>query len=146
MRKVLISLMMVALVAGFVCASDFETSRVNADFTTASQASNLVSTAVQTSGYVQEIVLVPSGTSTSKVEIYLSYEGGNAKQYVYTNYAVTAETTVRPRVDATDNAGGALSSDEPTRYLAVGGVLTVDVTNINKTAGTDLTILIKTEK
>jgi len=146
MRKVLISLVMVALIAGAVLGGDIAVKREYADFSTATLASNKVSTAVKTSGYVQEIVLVPTGISTQKVEIYISHEGGNMKQYVYTNYTLSAETTVRPRVDATDNAGGDLTGDDPTRYLINGGVLTVDVTNVNKTASSGLAVLIKTEK
>ena len=145
MRTVLITLAIVALVAGLSFA-EFEGKRVYADFSTASLASNKVSTAVLTSGEIKEITLIPSGTYTSKVEIYITPTGASTPIYVYTNYTLTAETTVRPRVDTTDNAGTALTGDDPVPYIIKQGTLTVDVTNVNKTASTDLTVLITTEK
>lgn len=147
MRKVLITIFTIALVAGLSMAADLPAPQiVKADFTTATQASNQVSTVVNQKGYIQEINYIPSGTFTSKVVITFTPTGASTPQYVYTNYTATAQITVRPRVDTTDNAGVALTDDSPTRYLASGGVLNVMVTNVTQTAGTSAIVLIKTEK
>ena len=145
MRKVLISMCVVALAAGIVFGGDIAVSRYEADFTSASQASNQVSTAIAISGYLQQIDIVPSGTFTANVAVtYTPLEGSAVN--IYTNTALTAQTILRPAVDKTGVDGTALSSDDPTRWLINGGTLTITATNVNKTAATKLIAVVKTEK
>ena len=144
MRKVLISIFGLALAAGF-CFGDIEVQRVKADFTTAAQASNEVSTVVNVSGVLQQIDIIPSGTFTGAVAItYTPLEGSAVN--IYTNTGLMAQKLLHPAVDKTDVNGAALTSDEPTRYLVNGGTITATVSNVNKTAGTSLVVMIGTEK
>jgi hypothetical protein len=144
MRKALITVFAIALLAGFAFG-DIATTRVKADFTTATQASNLVSTVADTAGYLQQIDIIPSGTYTSSVTITYTPVEGTAVN-IYTNTAVTGQIILYPAVDKTGVDGAALTSDDPTRYLIDGGLLTVNVTNVNKAAGTSAVVIIKTEK
>jgi len=144
MRKLLITFI-TALVAGGVFAGDIAVSRYEADFTTATQASNQVSTAIAISGYLQQIDIVPSGTFTSSVTItYTPLEGSAVN--IYTNALLTAQTIIRPAVDRTGVNGADLTGDDPTRYLIDGGTLTITSTNVNQAAGTKLRAIVKTEK
>jgi hypothetical protein len=144
MRKSLIALFAVTLLVGFAFG-EIEVQRYKADFTTATQASNQVSTVVNAKGFLQQIDIIPSGTYTASVTItYTPLEGSAIN--IYTNTALTAQTVLRPAVDKTDVTGAALTSDDPTRYLVQGGTLTVTSTNVNKAAGTSLVVMIGTEK
>ena len=144
MRKVLISLIGLALLAGFVYG-EIETQRYKADFTTPAQSSNQVSTVMNVSGYLQQIDIIPSETFTAGVTIVYTPLEGTAVN-IYTNTALTAQTILRPAVDKTDVTGAALSSDDPTRYLINGGTITVTSTNVNNTTNTSLVVMIGTEK
>ena len=144
MRKVLTSIFIVTLVAGLAFGG-IGVVKVPNDFTTASQASNQVTTVVEASGYLEQIDIVPTGTFTSNVTITYTPVGGTAVN-IYTNTALTAQVILHPNVDLTDDAGAAQTSDSPTRYVIDGGLLTVTVSNVNNTAATKLDVVVKTEK
>lgn len=144
MKQYVILLALLCWASG-VFAGEIASKRYEADFTTATQASNEVSTAIQVSGYLQQIDIIPSGTFTSSVTItYTPLEGSAVN--IYTNAALTAQTILRPAVDRTTVDGSALTGDEPTRYLIDGGTLTISSTNVNQTAGTKLRAVVKVEK
>jgi len=118
---------------------------VPVDFTTATQASNEVSTVADAVGYLQQIDIVPSGIFTGNVAITYTPLGGSAVN-IYTNISLLTQTILYPAVDRTDINGAALTSDPPTRYLIDKGTVTVTVSNVNKAAATSVDVIIKTEK
>jgi hypothetical protein len=144
MRKTMATLMMIAS-ASIIYAGDIATSRVEADFTTAAQASNQLSTAIAISGYLQQIELIPSGTYTASVTVAYTPLEGTAVN-IYTNAILTSQKILYPAVDRTGVNGADLTDDDPTRYLIDGGTLTITATNVNKTAGTKLRAIFKAEK
>ena len=144
MRKTLTTVFAMALLAGSAFG-DIDTVVVPVDFTTATQASNEVSTVADAVGYLQQIDIVPSGIFTGNVAITYTPLGGSAVN-IYTNISLLTQVILYPAVDKTDINGAALSSDEPTRYLIDKGTVTVTVSNVNKAAATSVDVIIKTEK
>jgi hypothetical protein len=85
------------------------------------------------SGYVDEIVLeLPTGTAvTGTVAVTASPPIGSAVTLASKTIAATA--LIRPRLDGTDTAGSALTSDPPGRYLSYGDTITATVSSANTT-------------
>ena len=84
------------------------------------------------SGYVDEIVLeAPSGVTSGVVSVVATQPMGNT--VTLASKTVTADTLVRVRVDGTDTAGSALTSDPLARYLSIGDTITATVTAANPT-------------
>jgi hypothetical protein len=85
------------------------------------------------SGYVDEIVLeIPAGTAvTGTVAVTASPPIGSAVTLASKTIAATA--LIRPRLDGTDTAGSALTSDPPGRYLSYGDTITATVSSANTT-------------
>lgn len=145
MRKVLISLFGVALVAG-LAMGEIETKRYKADFTTAALSSNEVSTAYQMKGKLAQIDIVPSGTFTADVAVTYTPLEGTAVN-VYTGLVSSQTILYNPGFDrATVPTGAALTNDDPASLILNGGTLTVTSTNVNNTTNTSLVIVVKTEK
>jgi hypothetical protein len=92
-------------------------------------------------GYVEEItVSVVGGVVTGFCEVaYLPADGVSGAVQLGTN-SVTASKTYRPRVDATDAVGDALTSDPPVRYYLYGDTLRfiVSASPTNKTWRADI--------
>lgn len=144
MRKVLTTILGMVLIAGFAFG-DIGVEKMKADFTTATQASNQVSTIVEASGFLEQIDIVPSGVFTGNVAITYTPLAGSAVN-IYTNIGLMAQTILHPAVDLTDVNGADLTGDAPTRYIIDGGLITVTISNVNKAAATSVDVLIKTEK
>ena len=85
------------------------------------------------SGYLDEIVLeLPTGTAvTGTVSVTATPAVGAA--VTLASKAIAATQLVRPRLDGTDTAGTALSSDPPGRYMSAGDKLTMAVASANTT-------------
>lgn len=87
------------------------------------------------SGYVEAVhVAVSDGASTGSVQVaYAPLIGGTA--VVLATNDVADEAVFRPRVDATDNTGNALTGDDPVRYPLAGETVTLTVSGspTNKT-------------
>lgn len=91
------------------------------------------SASIRLSGYVDEVVLdLPAGTSVSGDVTVVSAPAYGATVTLATK-SLTADATVRPRLDGTDNAGTALTSDPPGRYMAAEETVTATVRNANTT-------------
>ena len=86
-------------------------------------------------GYIDEIVLdYPAGAVSGIVTATATPAVGQAVTLV----SKTAVTNVlfRPRLDGTDTAGAALTSDPPWRYLAYGDLFTFSVSAADPTGVT----------
>lgn len=119
--------------AGLLAACAFaEPKHVEISVTT---GTNLAGTATSSviAGYIDEIVLkIPTGTSvTGTVAVTAAQPMGNS--VTLASKELTATTLVRPRLDGTDTAGSALTSDPPGRYLSFGDTITAAVTGANTT-------------
>ena len=89
-------------------------------------------TVTDISGYIDEIVLeLPSGALTGTVAVAVTPPVGSA--ITLASKAITATTLVRPRLDATDAAGSAVTGDETWRYLSFGDSIACSVTTANVT-------------
>lgn len=78
-------------------------------------------------GYIEAVyVSVSDGSSTGTVNVTYAPPTGGTSVNTATN-AVTDEKVWRPRVDATDVAGAALTSDGPVRYSLGGDTVTFAV-------------------
>jgi hypothetical protein len=118
---------------GLMAACAFgEPKRVTLDVTTGTNDTGNTSTGV-IAGYIDEIVLIiPAGTTvTGTVAIVATQPLGNT--VTLASKEITATTLVRPRLDGTDTAGSALTSDPPGRYLSYGDTITATVTAANTT-------------
>ena len=88
------------------------------------------------SGYLDTIIIdIPAGSRTCDWDIVWSPpESTIGNVNLYTNDGITADTWVRPRVDATDIAAAALTGDPPVRFaIPERGLITVTVTNASAT-------------
>ena len=84
-------------------------------------------------GYVDQIVLaLPSGATSALVRVGATNSFGGPITWLATN-TVTATKAFRPRIDGTDAAGAALTSDPPGRYFAWGDDIKVWVTSASPT-------------
>ena len=85
------------------------------------------------SGYIDEIILeLPTGTAvTGTVAVTATPVVGAA--VTLASKEIAATQLVRPRLDGTDTAGTALTSDPPARYMSAGDKLTATVTSANTT-------------
>jgi len=94
------------------------------------------------SGYIDEIVLeLPTGTTvTGTVAVTATPRIGAA--VTLASKTIDATQLVRPRLDGTDTAGTALTSDPPGRYMSAGDNLTFAVTGAN-TTGLTWRVLVK---
>lgn len=100
----------------------------------AATGTNTTATATDStlSGYIDEIFLeAPSGVTSGIVSVVATQPLGNT--VTLASKAVTADTLVRIRVDGTDTAGSALTSDPPGRYLTHGDTITLTVTAADPT-------------
>ena len=84
-------------------------------------------------GYIDEIVMVlPTGTAvTGTVAVAVTPPQGSA--ITLASKTIAATTLVRPRLDATDAAGSAVTGDETWRYLSYGDTFTMTVSAANTT-------------
>lgn len=98
-------------------------------------------------GWIESVELdMPVAAMTGKVEVVLAPSISTLAQVkVYTNDAVTGDIIVRPRVDATDNAGTALTGDPPVRYAAVGDSVIFSITNSGPATSVVVNCIIKYE-
>lgn len=121
MRRFNIILLVLALAVFAVCAEP-----VDRQVITATQGTNLTATIVATNstirGPIEEILIdVPSATGTTGVVSVVSREITTGYILILaTNAAATGDLIFRPRVDATDNTGSALTGDPPSRYIIAG--------------------------
>jgi len=95
------------------------------------------------SGYVDEVIVsvVGGGSITGDVSVsYAPLGGAAAAVTMAASNTVVGSYTWRPRVDTTDSAGVALTSDPPTRYALSGETVTFVVTGspTNKTWRADI--------
>ena len=89
-------------------------------------------------GWVEEILIdSPASGCTSKVHVFVIPELSTMSNVdLVTNRVVSADFTARPRVDATDTGGTALTSDPPVQYCIVGESVVLSVTNNGTPAAT----------
>jgi len=85
------------------------------------------------SGYIDEVILeLPAGTSiTGHVAVTATPLVGAA--VTLAAKSIDATQLVRPRLDGTDTAGAALTSDPPGRYMSAGDKITANVTGASVT-------------
>jgi len=118
------------------------------DSVTVSVATGAATTGTGTTtidGYVEAIVLdVPAGTVTGTYTVAWSPpESTVAAVTIGSGSAITADTWIRPRIDATTTDGTANTSDPPVRYaIPNNGVITVTITNASATNLTWKTLVI----
>ncbi len=87
------------------------------------------------SGYIDEIVMeLPTGATTGIVAVTATPTVGAAVTLAGKNLSATQ--LVRPRLDGTDTAGGALTSDPPGRYMSASDKITATVTAASNTGKT----------
>jgi hypothetical protein len=88
------------------------------------------------SGYVDEIVfkLPTGGSPTGTVTLAVTQPSGNT--ITLATKGIAATTLFRPRLDGTDTAGVALTSDPPGRYLSYGDTWTLTVAAASVTGKT----------
>ena len=99
--------------------------------TTTNDTATANTTAV--SGYIDEIVLeLPTGTAvTGTVAVTATPLVGAA--VTLASKTISATQLVRPRLDGTDTAGTALTSDPPGRYMSARDKITATVSSANTT-------------
>lgn len=127
MRKLLV----IACASLMACACLAEPKAKTLTFAT---GTNTTATATETAiaGYIDEIVLeAPSGVTSGIVTVVATQPMGNTVTLA-TNTA-TSDVLVRLRVDGTDNAGSALTSDPPGRYLSFGDSIAATVISADPT-------------
>ena len=84
------------------------------------------------SGYIDEIVLeLPAGATSGAVSLTATPVVGAA--VTLASKTISATQLVRPRLDGTDTAGTALTSDPPGRYMSAGDKLTALVASASHT-------------
>jgi hypothetical protein len=87
------------------------------------------------SGYIDEIVLeLPAGATSGVVSVTATPVVGAA--VTLASKTITATQLVRPRLDGTDTAGTALTSDPPWRYMSAGDKITASVASASHTGKT----------
>lgn len=121
------------LCAGLLAACAYgEPKQAVIDATTGTNATGSASTSA-IAGYIDELVLVlPTGTAvTGTVAVTAAQPMGNS--VTLASKEIAATTLIRPRLDGTDTAGSALTSDPPGRYLSYGDTITVAVSGANTT-------------
>ncbi len=80
-------------------------------------------------GYIEELTVTCSdGVSTGAVVVAVQPSDAKATAYNIATNSVVASRLYRPRVDATDISGTALSSDPPVRYCLMGDSISYAVT------------------
>lgn len=84
-------------------------------------------------GYIDEIICpIPAGTGvTGTVAVAATPAIGTA--VTLATATIAADKLFRTRLDGTDNAGSALTSDPPGRFMAYGDVLVFTVSSANTT-------------
>jgi len=137
MKKILAA-MVAAMVAGSVAAAPQYA--IMSMATGTNVAATTSTTAI--SGYIDEIIMeIPAGTSvTGTVAVTATPLVGSA--VTLASKEIGANQLVRIRVDGTDSAGSALTSDPPGRYLSVQDKLTFSVSGVN-TTGLTWRVLVK---
>ena len=130
MRK----LSIIACVALAACACFAGPMHVTFDLAT---GTNDTATAGTTAiaGYIDEIVLeLPSGATTGIVTVTATPAVGAA--VTLASKTISATTLIRPRLDGTDTAGSALTSDPPWRYMTARDTITATVAAASHTGKT----------
>ena len=85
------------------------------------------------SGYIDEIVLEsPSGVTSGAVAVVATQPMANTITLV-SKTVLTTDVLVRPRLDATDAAGSAVTGDETWRYFSYGDSIAATVTDAEPT-------------
>jgi len=104
----------------------------------------LVVTNNEIRGYVEEVLMdAPAAGVTGRVAVYVQPPIATMATINIATQAVSADVVIRPRVDATDIAGVALTSDPPQRYYLWGETVYMSVTNISVSTGITWTVIIK---
>lgn len=138
MRK--LSLILGAAVLVAACAFAAPQSATISVATGTNTAGTATTTAI--AGYIDEIVFkLPSGGSpTGTVTLAVTQPAGNS--ITLATKGISATTLFRTRLDGTDTAGAALTSDPPGRYLSYGDTFTLTVAAASVT-GKTWTVYIK---
>ena len=135
MRKMLISLAVVALAASSAMAGSFEYDRtdiVTITATSTNAATAVVGTFSDLRGEIAEIQIDLATATTATVVIATSPEISTMTgETLYTGTAITADATLRPLFDGTDATGSALSSDNPVRKVMCGDSITITVSDFD---------------
>lgn len=130
MRKVMISIMAIGLMACAIYAGDLATYRLVV--TTAGNTYGSTNIVVKNS-YLEAIYVdAPAATTTGTVEITWQPDLATMSAVNLATNIITTDKIFRPRVDATGIDGSDLTSDPPVRYL-VSGTVTMTVTNASAT-------------
>jgi hypothetical protein len=88
----------------------------------------LTNTSEKVVGYIEEIqVAVSDGVSTGTVAVTVQPADSTVAAYSIATNSVVDESRWRPRVDGTDDAGTALTSDPPGRYFLIGDTVGFEV-------------------
>jgi hypothetical protein len=95
-------------------------------------------------GAIKEIQIACPASATGDVRFVIVAANGTT-QNVWTNPAVVASTTFRPRVAVVDNVGAAITGSIPVEYLLAGEQLRVTIANVSVT-GITWKVAVKTER
>ena len=144
-RIVLSMLALVAVAAGAYAGGNVHTHRFIVTYGTNATAMVVV-TNNGISGYVQEIYAdSPTAAATGTVALYYTpLISTMADVNLYTNSSIGSDFVTRPRVDATDVPGAALTGDPPVRYLLDGEIVYCSISNNTQTTGTTWQVILKT--
>jgi len=134
MRKLLISLAVIAFAASSAFAGDNEYYRkiVTITATSTNAATAVVGTVDNIRGEIAEIQIDLATATTATVVVATSPEVSTMTgETLYTGTGITSDVTLRPAVDLTDGTGSALTGDDPVRKVIIGDSITVTVSDFD---------------
>jgi hypothetical protein len=132
----LISLAVFALAASsaFAGSYDFDREQVTVTATSTNAATAVTETISNVRGEVREIFIDLATATTATVTVAVSPEDATMTGYnIYTGALITADVILRPGFDMTDDAGAALTGDNPVFPVLCGDDITVTVSNFDAT-------------